>query len=141
MDFEEIKQQWFAAKSGILEESDLTEVGRDDDYIWYECPCGGSDHNASRAFIREGYSKFPSTVLNCLFSGERGWQQWLIRPVDVAAVIRGEEEKYLALLKRAEPTVRKIVAKRGWSDETATFLKDTHGIDREIAESFVESET
>lgn len=137
MDFNELARQWMAGKSGILDAADLVEVCRDDQWIWYKCPCAADDHCASRAFIVEGMSKFPADVLTCLFSGERGWQQWLIRPVDVAGVIRNEEERYLALLKRAEPLVKKIVARRGWSDETAAFLKDTHGIDRDIAEAFV----
>lgn len=135
MDHDEIKRRFFESKAGVLDEPDLRPAGRTEvrgrPYLLYDCPCGGTDHVAMRAFEDDGFSRFPADILNCFVNR----LQWLIRPVDVAGTIRREEEKYLDLIRRAPAIVAKVVARRGWSEETLAFLEDTHGIDRELAES------
>jgi len=126
----QIVDAWLRAKEGVLEESDLEEIERDPKWIWYVCPCGETDHAAARALICEGLSQSPSQVVTCFVHN----RQWAVRPVDVGEVIRGEEEKYLSLLKQAAAIVPKIIARRGRSEETFAYLKDTHGIDRDVAE-------
>ena len=139
MDFDLVKAKFFQSKSGALEEEELVYVkselflGRQ--WYFYECPCGGEDHYATRAMIKEGFSQFLSTILNC-FCTE---QQWLIRPIDTANLICLEEKKYFELLKKSENIVRKIISKQGFSEKTIAFLKDTHGIDREIVECIISS--
>lgn len=141
MTYEGIKKRWCESKEGILEESDIGVVIKKEhfqgrEWYFYKCPCRGDDHLAMRTFIEEGFSRHLSPVLNCFFTRK----QWLVRPVDVAKVIKDEEEKYLKLIEKAPALVKKIVAKRGWSDETAFFLEDTHGIDRELAQSIIDGE-
>ena len=135
-----IKTAWLAAKAGILEERQLVFVklqrthGVDDpphgnEIRFYKCPCGGRDHYASRSTVEVDRGHWPSEILNCYETGK----QWLVRHPDVPGIIRGEEEKYLKLLERAPAIVAKVVAQRGWSDATLAFLKDTHGIDEDLA--------
>jgi|GEM_PF-2711349 len=131
MTFEEIKKAWFKAKIGFVDESDLrlikSEVFDDRICMFYKCPCG-SDHYAMRFMVQEGYSQYPSCILNCFVNNH----QWGIKVADVAAIIKEEEEKYLRLIERAPKIIKKVIAQRGMSEETLFFLENTHGIDREM---------
>ena len=128
-----IYDQWSARFTGVIDRHDIKVMLREDDRWWSVCPCGEDDHYASNALVTEGFCRFPCDILNCYITGK----QWLIRPVDVAGIIRKEEEAYIKLIKSAPNIVSKIVGKRGVSDETFAFLKDTHGIDRELAEEIL----
>lgn len=141
MEIAEIQQRWLAAKSGILRplrEEDLplasdetkeTSAGR---WLCYICPCGGTDHVALRKVIYEGQTNIGlADILNCFVTR----QQWVIC-VNSSAVIKNEEERFLRMLKNAGTTCRKVFKKMGVVDAAFFFLKDTHGIDREIAEMF-----
>lgn len=132
---DELTTAWFAAKEPRrLEESDLVRRGaatvRGRTYLLYDCPCGGDGHDAMRGFEEGGLSRWPSAVINCFVTG----RQWLVRPVDVAAVIKDEEGQYLRLLERAPAIVNKAVKRLGLTEATFAFLKDTHGLDRDIVE-------
>lgn len=50
---------------------------------------------------------------------------------EIADVILGEEQKALALLKRAERDVPRLITKMGMSGETLAVLHHTHGYDAE----------
>ena len=135
MTIKKVGAAWLKAKAGILNLHDLVLVRivhRNWKEFWnqYECPCGGSDHYASLPYIISGYSSGLGAVLSCYETN----QQWLIRRPDIAGMIRKEEQGYFKLLKSGPAIVRKIVKKLGWSEETIAFLKDTHGIDRDLAE-------
>lgn len=139
---EEIYKIWLDAKAGQVNEHDLvqrrTEGYWPDTIFYYDCPCGGKDHHAARYVSADPNDRTISAaklscVLNCYVTDK----QWLIRPVDTAATIKGEEEKYIALLAKAPAIVKKVVAKRGWSEDTKAFLLDTHGIEGEVAEEIV----
>lgn len=138
MEFDDIYKAWMEAKEGVLEEDDIEWVVLSaDGQRWQtcKCPCGGKDHVAMRPFLQEGRSSFPGDVLTCFVTRK----QWLIRTASIEGIIRNEEESFFKLMTRAPAIVRKIVKKRGWSDETALFLKDTHGIDRALAEEILAS--
>jgi hypothetical protein len=77
-------------------------------------------------------STSPAGVLNCFEHGH----QWLI-VTNVDEQIYDEEVKYLALLKGAEKIVARVIRKRGITDDAFVFLKDTHGIVREVAEDIL----
>lgn len=132
MKFEEIYKIWRERFVDVLEETDIKIISADRflnrDFLWYECPCGGQDHAAARFFIEEGFSKSLSEVITCFINDK----QWLIRPIDVAETIRDEEEKYFKLIARSTNIVEKVTAKRGESEETITYLWDTHGIPDDI---------
>lgn len=136
MTYEEIRAAFFRSKAGFLEEKDLryceTRERHPGSWLCYICPCGSVEHYAVRSIISDpdAYSSYPSPVLNCFETG----QQWLVRPVNVQEVIREEEERYIQLLERAPAQLKKVVARRGWSEATIAYLKDTHGIERELAE-------
>ena len=141
-----ISKRWFEAKAGLIDSAevepakDLTieqrELAIRFDAQWCRCPCGGKDHLAYRRYYAEGLSKTLSPVVTCF----RTNRQWLARPPDVAGIIESEERTCLALLARAPEIVKKVVKKRGWSKETAAFLRDTHGIDEEMAAKIVTGE-
>lgn len=120
-----------AAKAGVLEWNAARETGRGRDQfgrsiVMYACPCGKPDHDAYRVFITSELSP----VLNCLETG----QQWMVKAIPVADIIRVEEDNYAKLLDRAFTLVPKVIAKRGYSPETLEFLRDTHGIPNDIVE-------
>lgn len=137
-----IVDAFIKSKAGTVAETELVEVRRDgatwdiDQVVWYECPCGGPDHLAGRRWIALGYGKFLSDILNCPITR----QQWLIGPSSVAAQILKEENRFWDMMKRGAKIVPKVVAKRGWSDETAEFLMDTYGIERDEAEMILEAD-
>ena len=140
--YDDIKESWFSSKIPSLEENQLNFVSvirSEDGKEWraYDCPCGGKDHCATRPMAQDGYSQYPSDILTCYINN----RQWLVRPVNVVAVIREEEEKYLKLVAKASRIVRKIVKKRGLSEDTLLFLKDTHGIDRELVQEILDGNT
>lgn len=101
-------------------------------YLQCECPCGGSDHVATIPMIPAGYAESEGDFLTC-FETER---QWFIRRRPVADIIRDEEVKYLNLLAKSESVCRKAFKRLGVTDAAYHFLKDTHGIDKEIAEFY-----
>ena len=95
-------------------------------YRYYTCPCGGTDHLASRCLesadppcvssptvqvlkmkplLPDGYAP----VLHCRETG----QQWhLVDSVAVTAeIIRNEEQRYLDLLKRAPSIIHRYSTK------------------------------
>lgn len=131
-------QRWREPK-GIVDESDLVAVALAATATagqWYECPCGG-DHAAWRPWVKEDGEKYVGClgpILTCFVTD----RQWLIRAVDVGSIILAEEVAYINLLGRAPAIVQKVVAKRGWSEETRAFLADTHGIEAELSQSIVE---
>lgn len=133
---------WLAAKAGILRErvrNDLIDddgrcfaVCLEDKYgMWYECPCGQVDHLALRPVERAGQTVVGLSVILTCFVNE---QQWAIRVRSAAEVIYDEEGVYFALLGKAPKLVAEVVKQRGWSEATITFLHETHGIPREVAE-------
>ena len=138
MTFDEIKNNWFANKERIISESSLHFIRacRNKNgklYMYYKCPCGAADHAAMRAFVHDGLSQYLSPVLNCYYT----LKLWLVQSPDIIQIIRDEEEKCLNLLSRAPEIVRKVVAKKGWSNSTLQYLKDTHGIDEELSQKIV----
>ena len=137
MTFEDIQKAFFESKAAILDESDLVyvkaETFREQEWLFYHCPCGlDHKHLAMRVVFQEGLSKVRADVLNCFKNN----LQWLIRPVNVAGVIEQEEKQYLSLLKRAPAIIKKVLAKRALNEETIAFLKDTHGIDKEMVDFY-----
>jgi len=58
--------------------------------------------------------------------------------LDVADVLRSEEEKAFALLAKAESDVPKLVAKMGMSGEALAVLHHTYGHDPEIVAALVD---
>ena len=129
--------RWFAAKAGVvaLDSLEFVRTVRDDHGEWnhYACPCGGDSHYASLPSIVEGLSKHLGDVLTCYETG----RQWLVSRASAVTVILDEERRYIDLLARSAGIVNKVVKRRGWSEATIAFLKDTHGIDREVAEGVV----
>ena len=136
MEFEEIKRRWFEAKEGIIPLSDLQQVKHVGDILhrYYICPCGSEDHYGSRPYDPGALLDEYGCVLTCYDKNK----QWLIKKTDIQQMIRTEEEHYIKLLEKAPSVVKKVIAKRGWSEETKAFLLDTHGIDPELAESIME---
>lgn len=132
MDFSKIKDRWFASKEGTLDVRDLRQVRRDADGVWYECPCGGTDHVGLRRPMDYGGSVSISPVLTCFVTR----RQWLVT-TDSAGIIRDEEQSFLDLLVSAEKTVAKAVRRRGASGETVAFLKDTHGVPEDVSRSLM----
>lgn len=123
----DIAEMWRSHFSGVLDQRDLGEPCHDtvrgQRCYWYTCPCGQDNHRAYRPLGSE-----PGDVLTCFVTG----QQWLIRQ-NVAGIIEDEERKYLNLLKNAPGVVRRVVADMGRGEDAMAYLKDTHGIDRELA--------
>ena len=56
----------------------------------------------------------------------------------IESTIIEEEQKFAALLKKAEEMVPKIVEKRGMSGDTLAFLHFTHGFDPETVAGIVD---
>lgn len=52
----------------------------------------------------------------------------------VGGIIRGEEEKAIALVSRADGIVSKYLGKREPTEADYRFLKDTHGLDRDLVD-------
>jgi hypothetical protein len=76
--------------------SSLKQIEARGGHLYYRCPCGGTDHFASRACDYDtGLSVTASPVLHCYFTG----QKWMIES-DVSGIIRREEEQFVALLDR-----------------------------------------
>lgn len=129
--------QWYAHFVGVLPRSKLqpryTGEIASRRGLWAACPCGGTDHHAWVPWEMGDDTYNPlgqrlGSVLTCFSTG----QQWLLETV--AHTVRLEELSYLILVAQAHKIVTRVVKKRGWSEETIKFLKDTHGIDRELAE-------
>lgn len=129
-------EDWLAAKAGILNESDLVAVEHlSDKYTqYYVCPCGDKDHYAVRRLIIDGLQW--SVVVNCL----EKMLQWAVRPptYDIVGIIEQEEIKYAKVIERADKIVPKEIKKRGDVPETYAFLKDSHGIEEELAKEIWE---
>lgn len=49
------------------------------------------------------------------------------------------KEVVAAWLKTKSEIAKKIISERGWSEKTADFLADTHGIDRELLQLLVKN--
>lgn len=127
-----IKDTWLKSKSGFLNEEDLVfdHFKYNGNWYCYKCPCGGLDHVAYRVRINEGYSSYLSEVLNCFYTN----QQWVVCPVSIEKVIENEEINYFKLIEKAPTIVRKVTKEKGLSEDTFKYLKDTYGIDKELAE-------
>ncbi len=138
----ELTAKWFSHFTAILDSSEVREaseltdeqkrLNRESGYRWYDCPCGGADHLATRRYFSEGFGYTLSPVLTCFVTD----RQWLVRPADVEAIIRAEEEAYLRVLEKSGPIVKKTIRKMGNCPETWAFLKDTYGIDKEMVEGY-----
>lgn len=124
MDMDEIKRHWLKNKL-IIDEKSLVLVGIKGEFTLYECPlCGPeADHLAARATIAEGYSSYLSPVLNCFHRN----LQWLVRSTPVADMIYNEE--VIALLAKAPKIIKKVIAERGYNEDTVKFLRETYGIE------------
>jgi hypothetical protein len=136
MEIEEIKRLWREHKEErILDFSDLIRLFDDEKAggTWFKCPCGASGHLALMRWM--SHDRCLSGILNCLILEK----QWIVNmPLGlVAGLIKKEEERYLSLLKKAPAIVRKVVAKRGQSEETFHFLRDTHGIDEDTTRAIL----
>lgn len=108
----------------------------DPDGRWYCCPNGCEDHAAFRPVeSRNGRSVSLADILTCFCCH----QQWFVE-TDTSSIIEREEKAYLDLLAGAEKTVTRVIARRGWSEETAAFLYETHGIPRDVSETFATAE-
>lgn len=129
-----IVDAWIKDKTRI-DVRELKPVGDEkENSEWYECPCGCGNLAYRPRIIEWQTFVGMADILTC-FRTDGSVRQWFI-VTDVAGIIRGEEQRYLDLLNRADPICTKAFRKRGVSEETYAFLKDTHGIDREIAEGF-----
>lgn len=140
MEWEGLSKQWMDAKSGVIPRGDLVFVREDrngpiKNGQWFSCPCGGN-HLAFVPFIAQGMSQSLGNVLTCFPTN----QQWLIRDADVAGIIFSEEQSYIKLLEESPKVLAKVVAKRGWSEETKRFLAETHGIDPEVSQEIMDSQ-
>ena len=129
-------------------------------YRYYTCPCGGTDHLASRRLesaappllplLPDGYAP----VLHC---HETGQQWYLVDGATVTAgIIRNEEQRYLDLLESAPGIVHRYSTKhkvglcdfdcvishgKGDAEKRMThweYLHSTYGLDRETVEDVME---
>jgi hypothetical protein len=136
-----IYNRWYESKSGVIDLHDLNIVkykNDDPDFMghWCDCPCGSDEHWAWLPWYTRDGDIYPKhgDVLTCFVTDK----QWLIRQPDVAGRIFAEEKKYIELLTTASALVEKVVKKRGWSEETKLFLKETHGIPMDISQDIAE---
>ncbi len=141
---ERYKEEWMSNKKFIDMHSirivDKIESVSGSELLVYDrcvCPCGGKDHYALWPRVDHVFhdGRSHADLLTCF----RNNQQWLVRWPSVKKVIESEEMSFYKLMEMAPGIVRRVIAKRGWSEETISFLFDTHGIDRETAEMCYES--
>lgn len=134
----DVCRQWLAAKSGVVDESDLIFVREErrlgDGGRWYKCQCGIAGHVAFIPWDFDGLNRRLGDVMTCFVTEK----QWLIHRANVCNTIRDEEVNYIELLKNAPKVTAKAISRRGWSDETKAFLADTHGIDQEVSQAIVD---
>jgi len=58
--------------------------------------------------------------------------------LDIADTIRGEEEKYRALLRRGKDEIPRLIAKHGMSGATLALLQQTYGYDVDVVTTYVD---
>lgn len=130
MTLSDMRYAWMANKRGTLRQDELNCVRFDASGLWYECPCGDGSHLAFRPMETfGGRSQSPAGILTCFQTGS----QWIIDK-DIAGTIRDEEMRYLKLIDSAGPIVRRVFARMGQTQGAYEYLKDTHGIDAELAD-------
>lgn len=129
MTMEEIVDRWSANKTAI----DVRDIGEPVmGNEWYRCPCG-CGNKAYRPCVMDGGTFVGmAEIMTCFASG----RQWVI-VTDAAEIVCDEEQRYFDLLAKADVVCRKVFARRGTGEDVIAFLKDTHGIDEEIARSFI----
>ena len=124
---EQLYPQWIANK-GIIKHEDVVvlESPTHQPYVWVRCPCGVKGHLGYWPKV----GKDMSDVITCFESR----QQWLVKPErDLPGIIYDEEASFIKLLESSPALVNKVSAKRGISEQTVAFLKDTHGVPKGIS--------
>ena len=126
-------------------------------YRYYTCPCGGTDHLASRCLDSADPPLLPDGYAPVLHCHETGQQWYLVDgSVVTAGIIRNEEQRYLDLLKRAPSIIHRYGTKhkvgprdfdkvishgKGDAEKRMThweYLYSTYGLDRETVEDVME---
>ena len=119
-----------------LEELDYEPIPQEKRFMdhigiqWYKCLCGGTDHRMYRS-VSDRWRK--ADFVHCFITK----QQWWVRPIDVAGVIKREEELALEHMKRAEKIVPKLFQSvRDVTGEKLAKAHHTHGVGPETVECF-----
>lgn len=130
-----IKRWWESKEPEQLFLSDLTLVDSKYEHNYYICPCDKKEGCASIPWDSSNINGL-GNILSC-YCDLKNPKQWLVHHFNTEEIknsIYVEEIKYLNLLKKADVIVPKIIKKMGLNDNTLDFLKETHGIDKEIVE-------
>ena len=144
LSFQEIHNKYKDSFTGTISISDLVLILRDDDYLFYRCPCESSDHCATRAIdeknpIGDGFA----SVLHCVDGNK-----WMIlieiadseNVIKVNNTIRKEEEKYLQFLEKSKEKIEQYIRKNRIDTITAEdlfILHATRGYDPTVVEGVV----
>ena len=116
-------------------------------YRYYRCPCGGTDHCASRSKdpdgqVGDGYAD----VLHCYETGKQwfvgGYRGGETNVQRCQRIIRDEELKYIAHIERSPKTVERFLRRNRIegpeqiTGEHLAVLWSTHGIEPDVVEAY-----
>lgn len=144
-------------------EGKLVLSGLEEPWRYYTCPCGGTNHLASRSKKASESPLLPDGFSPVLHCWETGKQWFLVESWEVTAgIIAIEERRYLKLLEKAPGVLARYMAKwdlgvgdKGELDQLSRQTKEssgekmthwealhsTHGLDRETIQSILFGES